>query len=77
MGSPRVVPAGRIRLKQMINEAMEHGTKVSRSSSDLRAGYYKDYAFDDVDVGLRRQNGIRLVFDEFGNLKTAMPWFVY
>jgi len=67
----------RDRLKQMINEAMEHGTEVPRSSSDLRAGYYKDYAFDDVEVGLRHQNGIRLVFDEFGNLKTAIPRFVY
>jgi RHS repeat-associated protein len=65
------------KLKEMIDEAMQNGTKVARSTGDPRGGYYKDYAFDDIETGLNHQNGLRLTFDEFGNLTSAMPRFVY
>src|SRR5207248_1439017 len=65
------------KLKEMIDEAMQNGTKVPRSSSDPRGGYYKDYAFDDIETGMNHQNGLRLTFDEFGNLTSAMPRFIY
>lgn len=67
----------RDKLRQMIDEAMQNGTKVPRSSSDPRGGYYKDYAFDDIETGMNHQNGLRLTFDEFGNLTSAMPKFIY
>ena len=50
---------------------------MSRSSGDSRGGYYKDYDFGDVEVGANGQNGLRLIFDEFGNLKSARPRFMY
>ena len=64
------------RLKEMIQEAMNNGTRVNRAAGDVRGGYYKDFDFGDIQVGVNGQNGIRLAFDEFGNLKTAWPEYL-
>ncbi len=61
------------KLKKLIEEAAQFGREVPRAKGDPRGGNYIDYAFDAVTTGANGQNGIRLVVDEFGNLKTAMP----
>ncbi|GGM24770.1 hypothetical protein GCM10010129_81580 [Streptomyces fumigatiscleroticus] len=63
--------------RKMVNEAIQNGTKVPRSSSDLREGYYIDHDFGDMEVGHDGQNGMRVVVDGSGNFITAMPRFMY
>ncbi|MFE3410905.1 polymorphic toxin-type HINT domain-containing protein [Streptomyces mirabilis] len=61
------------KVKHLIEEAAKFGKEVPRAKDDTRGGNYIDYAFDDITTGANGQNGIRLVVDEYGNLKTAMP----
>ncbi|MGW4275137.1 Hint domain-containing protein [Streptomyces seoulensis] len=61
------------KVEQLIREAAQYGKEVPRTKNDPRGGNYIDYAWDDITTGALGQNGIRLVVDEFGNLKTAMP----
>jgi hypothetical protein len=63
--------------RKMVNETIQNGTKVPRSSSDLREGYYVDHDFGDMEVGHDGQNGMRVVVDGSGNFITAMPRFMY
>lgn len=65
-------------LQGMIQKAIDNGTKVTRSSSDPREGYYIQYDFGGNEtVGANGQNGIRLAVDGNGNLTTAMPiWMI-
>ncbi|GAB3471362.1 hypothetical protein GCM10027436_87960 [Actinophytocola sediminis] len=61
----------------MVDEAIENGTRVSRSKSDPRDGYYIDYDFGNMEVGVMGQNGMRIAVDGDGNFVTAMPKFLY
>ncbi|MFC4851874.1 polymorphic toxin-type HINT domain-containing protein [Actinophytocola glycyrrhizae] len=65
------------RFREMLDEAIENGTKVPRSKSDPRGGHYIDYDFGDMEFGAMGQNGIRIVVDGMGNFVTAMPKFMY
>ncbi|MEW5352706.1 hypothetical protein E0E62_09540 [Streptomyces sp. 16-176A] len=65
------------KVQQLIQEAAQYGTEVPRAKGDTRGGNYIDYAWDNITTGVHGQNGIRLVVDEFGNLKTAMPRHIW
>ncbi|WP_204014834.1 polymorphic toxin-type HINT domain-containing protein [Virgisporangium aurantiacum] len=64
-------------LEWMIRRTMEHGRTVDRAAGDARGGFYKEFDFGNMQVGLDGQNGLRVAFDEFGNVKTAMPVWIY
>jgi hypothetical protein len=59
-------------LRGLVDRVVSSGARIERSANDPRSGYYKVLGFNgpgDPEIGYDRQNGLKLYFDEFGNLQ--------
>jgi hypothetical protein len=76
--SPEV--SSKAEFRRLVDRVISFGTRTERSANDPRGGYYKTLAFGDPgdpEIGYNGQNGLKLYFDEFGNLKSLQPDFIY
>jgi hypothetical protein len=64
----------------LIQRTIQNGTRTERSKGDPREGYYITLSFDEMDdpeIGHQGQNDLKLFIDEFNNLKSLAPAFLY
>ncbi|WP_017588727.1 RHS repeat-associated core domain-containing protein [Nocardiopsis ganjiahuensis] len=60
----------------LVESVAENGSRSERSSSDPREGYYLDQSFDEPEIGLNGQNGLRL-FIKGDNFTSVAPRYMY